>query len=170
MIYPVGPINVKEETEAGAAPSQHSILLSLRKKVYLSLIEGVTSLVFNPILPVHFTCTTAEFGFPETLDLDVSRVMVLSADAADLTALYMLLMLWRQLVFWKPGSENENNQNGNVNDADVFPPYTRDIPRLEDWEVDRMKREIWEVGPRRIGSCFWLLNGKEEYVFFLCAI
>ena len=150
---------VKDENDASTSTTIPT-LSPLRNRVYLTLIDAITGLVFNPLssprLPGSFT---PAFGYPETLYLDTARVTLLAADAADLTALYMLLMLWRQLVFWTPATGEIASQN-----TDVFPPYGRDTPRLEDWEVDRVKREIWEVGPRRIGSCFLFSGSKDGYV------
>ncbi|KAG8700200.1 hypothetical protein FRC08_004841 [Ceratobasidium sp. 394] len=87
-------------------------------------------------------------GYPETLYLDHARLAGLTADAADLGVLYMLLMLFRQLVFSSPASA-------------AAPGSARRKPIvLEDSVVDRVKREIWEVGPARLGLCF--SPGKEK--------
>ncbi|QRV92377.1 SOK1 kinase [Ceratobasidium sp. AG-Ba] len=84
-------------------------------------------------------------GYPETLYLDHARLAGLTADAADLGVLYMLLMLFRQLVFSSPGASASAR---------------RKPIGLEDSVVDRVKREIWEVGPARLGLCF--SPGKEK--------
>jgi len=153
---------ISSDDAAPAIPRARA--LPRRTLVQLSLINAITGLVFNP--PSH-TCSSSAHtsstplphpstpGYPETLYLDTGRVALLAADAADLTALYMLLMLWRQLVFWKPTGGEDSK------DGEVFPRYARGTPRLDDWEVDRVKREIWEVGPRRIGSCFFFSNEQE---------
>jgi len=93
-------------------------------------------------------------SYPETLYLDTARVALLIADAADLSALYMLIMLWRQLVYWKDGSDGLK--------YDTFPRLTRKNCKLENWEVDRIKKEIWEVSPKRVGSCFFVENGVSK--------
>ncbi|KDQ09864.1 hypothetical protein BOTBODRAFT_178606 [Botryobasidium botryosum FD-172 SS1] len=80
-------------------------------------------------------------GYPETLYLDHSRLTSLMTDASDLTALYMLLLLYRQLVF--------STASG-----------TKTKARIEDREIDRVKREVWEVGPARLGLCFFKGNGS----------
>jgi len=54
-------------------------------------------------------------------------------DASDLLGLYMLIMLFRQLTTSSAPSSS---------------------PAVEDWEIDRIKREVWEVGPSRLGLCF----------------
>lgn len=152
--------HVTENDEELPSSTRPAHILSRRMRVNMSLIDAITNLVFNP-LPSPVSAAPS-FGYPETLYLDTARVTVLAADAADLTALYMLLMLWRQLVFWTPTSgETDGDDQGC---ADVFPRYTRSTPRLEEWEVDRVKREIWEIGPRRIGSCFLFSGGKDGCV------
>ncbi|KAG8905478.1 hypothetical protein FRB99_008874 [Tulasnella sp. 403] len=32
---------------------------------------------------------------------------------------------------------------------------------VEDWEIDRVKREVWEVGPSRLGLCFDVCPSSE---------
>lgn len=108
------------------------------------LSHALTSLVFSPPTSVSTPPppTTTPLsqrlphiapppGYPETLYLDHARLAGLTADAADLGVLYALLMLFRQLVY-----------SGGRKVA------------LEDSVVDRVKREIWEVGPVRLGLCF----------------
>jgi hypothetical protein len=101
------------------------------------MIKAVSEMVFMP--PTG--------PYPETLYLDTARLALLVADAADLSALYMLIMLWRQLVYWKDGSDGPQ--------CDAFPRLTRKSSKLERWEIERIKKEIWEVCPKRVGSCFF---------------
>ncbi|KAF8513765.1 T-complex protein 11-domain-containing protein [Gautieria morchelliformis] len=155
---PAAGSRVKEEDTHVSISTPLTDTLSRRNRIHVSLIDAITSLVFNPS---RLTPSIPGMGYPETLYLDTARVTLLAGDAADLTALYMLLMLWRQLVFWSPASGEDIGEGQN---ASVFPPYTRGTPRLENWEVDRMKREIWGIGPRRMGSCFLLSRGKDGYV------
>ncbi|KAF9517278.1 hypothetical protein BS47DRAFT_1326655 [Hydnum rufescens UP504] len=75
---------------------------------------------------------TSAPGYPETLWLDQTRLSILSTDAADLTALYMMLLLYRQV-------------------AHLSSTY----PRIQEWELERVKREIWELGPDRLGWHFF---------------
>ncbi|KAG8887291.1 hypothetical protein FRB98_000277 [Tulasnella sp. 332] len=84
----------------------------------------------NTAQPQH----SCEVGFPETLYLDHARLASYINDASDLLGLYMLIMLFRQLT-----------NAGSSGAASVT---------LEDWEIDRIKREVWEVGPSRLGLCF----------------
>lgn len=80
-------------------------------------------------------------GYPEALYLDQTRLLVLSTDASDLTALYMVLMLFRQLSFSR--LQTKSVATG------------KKAADIADWEIDRVKREIWEVGPARLGWCFF---------------
>jgi hypothetical protein len=77
-------------------------------------------------------------GFPETLHLDHSRLLVLGADAADINANFMLLTLFRQLTY-----EHEASGKGGKGRKDV-----------SDEELERVRREIAAVGPARLGLCF----------------
>ncbi|CAE6412517.1 hypothetical protein ACGC1H_005467 [Rhizoctonia solani] len=108
------------------------------------LSNALTSLIFSPPATVSTPPppTTTPLsqrlphiapppGYPETLYLDHGRLAGLTADAADLGVLYAVLMLFRQLVY--SGGRKVS---------------------LEDSVVDRVKREIWEVGPVRLGLCF----------------
>ncbi|KAF8606939.1 Tcp11-domain-containing protein [Ceratobasidium sp. AG-I] len=124
------------------------------------LAHALTSLIFSPPTTVSTPPppTTTPLsqrlphiapppGYPETLYLDHARLAGLTADAADLSVLYMLLMLFRQLVF--------SNSGSSASGAGRRKPVV-----LEDSVVDRVKREIWEVGPARLGLCFSLPAGK----------
>lgn len=98
-------------------------------------------------------------GYPETLWLDQTRMSVLSTDAADLTAVYMLLMLYRQMAHVSPTSpssppsrSNYPSSSSSANGNSVSPKPKIDI---KEWELARVKREIWEVGPARLGWCFF---------------
>lgn len=74
-------------------------------------------------------------GYPETLYLDHVRLTTLRNDAADFTSLYMLLMLYRQLVY-----------SGSTAGASKV-AFSVD-------ELLALKKEIWEIGPARLGLCF----------------
>ena len=78
-------------------------------------------------------------GYPETLWLDQTRLSILSTDAADLLALYMLMLLFRQAV----------HSLGASNDPSSSSPY------IHPWELERVKKEIWELGPERPGWRFF---------------
>ncbi|OCH86385.1 Tcp11-domain-containing protein [Obba rivulosa] len=74
-------------------------------------------------------------GYPETLYLDYTRLATLSAEAADYTALYMLLMLYRQFVHSGPNAQLDR---------------TKDSVSLE--ELMNLKREIRGIGPQHLGQ------------------
>ncbi|KAF8333546.1 T-complex protein 11-domain-containing protein [Cantharellus anzutake] len=138
-----------------------------RSLVFEAVAEGIVDLVFSP--PAFSPSTIASFsrqiflppsqqpsepppslfchqqpqqapssaasGYPETLWLDQTRLGILSADAADLSVLYMLILLFRQVVHSvKPSSSS---------------------PHIQAWELDRLKKEIWELGPERPGWRFF---------------
>jgi hypothetical protein len=61
--------------------------LAPRTRVVLAVVRGLADLIFEP--PEHY---------PETLFLDHARLVQLAKDCADLSALYALLLLFRQLA------------------------------------------------------------------------
>lgn len=126
--------------------------LSRSQQMQVCVLTGIVDLIFNPPTPLAASSARSRTihvspppvfvtlpGYPETLFLDISRLMLLTSDAADLTATYMLLMLYRQLVFTAPTPS----------------PGAGAKPKIEDTEVDGLKREIWQVGPPRLGLCFY---------------
>ncbi|KAF8208914.1 T-complex protein 11-domain-containing protein [Mycena galopus ATCC 62051] len=74
--------------------------------------------------------------YPETSYLDNARILLLSTDAVDLTALYMFLLLYRQLKL----SSSESATSGSVPD---------------EWELAKIKREIRDIGSSRLGYSFY---------------
>jgi len=129
--------------------------LQRNQQIYLATLKGLTDLVFHPPLPVP--CTTLPIpttplsqaalpaisplsGYPETSYLDNARLLLLSTDAADTTALYMFLLLYRQLVF------SESSE----------PNIRQDAPRVDDSELLKLKKEIRDIGSSRLGYCFAL--------------
>ncbi|KAG8926516.1 hypothetical protein FRC01_008750 [Tulasnella sp. 417] len=108
---------------------------SRSKHVMAALCSAMVNVVFDPPAPGPDAPAVAgapvpEKAYPETLYLDHARLNNYVNDAADLLGLYMLIMLFRQLT---------------TSGASAG---------LEDWEIDRIKREVWEVGPSRLGMCF----------------
>ncbi|KAI0354957.1 Tcp11-domain-containing protein [Trametes cingulata] len=77
-------------------------------------------------------------GYPETFYLDYGRFGTLNTDAADFTALYMLLMMYRQLVHSPLARADARTR------ADALAPDA----------LVRLKKEIWEIGPAHPGLCF----------------
>jgi hypothetical protein len=79
--------------------------------------------------------------FPETTYLDSARIIVLGTDAANVTAMCMFLLLYRQLVF----SSSKNRLTVN---------------KIEELDMLRLKEEIRDIAPRRLGYCF--IRPEEE--------
>ena len=141
-----------------------NIFRSLRRSIQINItvIKAIINLVFDPRLPdsllgpassspatgtsrvlptpaTRSPCLAVEI--PETLFLDVSRLGVYTTDAVDLTAIYMLLLLYRQLVFSGTPSFGLGG-NGDVSRGIV------------EAELTKLKSEIWAIAPPRLGSCF----------------
>lgn len=128
--------------------------LGQRSRVILSVIEGLVDLIFNPPSPVPLaspivTTTSPSHqlipniitqlpDYPETLFLDHSRLIQLTKDAADVTSVYLLLMLHRQLLV-------SSYQDSTIPRREVNP---------EDVDMQLVKKEILELAPRNIGRCF----------------
>ena len=128
--------------------------LGKRTHVILSTLKGLIDLVFAPLSPVPLssppvtttmpsnqsvpTVVSQLSGYPETLYLDHSRLILLTRDAADLTAVYALLMLYRQLVFSSSSTPSNPRRDASLDDADL----------------QRLKLEIWEIGPPNLGRHF----------------
>ncbi|KDQ62422.1 hypothetical protein JAAARDRAFT_30329 [Jaapia argillacea MUCL 33604] len=127
-------------------------------QVHFSVLKAMTDLVFHPPCsgpptPTHDLATSHTRSnhrpsggpllvYPETLYLDHSRLLVLSKDAADLAALYMLFLLYRQLIYSDAGARRI---------------------KIDDDELVTLKKEIWDIGPPRLGYCFsreWHEKGK----------
>ncbi|RDX53333.1 Tcp11-domain-containing protein [Lentinus brumalis] len=79
-------------------------------------------------------------GYPETFFLDYSRLATLSTDASDFTALYSLLMLYRQLVHSHMHRQSRTSAQART--------------LVSNDELLRLKKEIWEIGPPHLGLCF----------------
>lgn len=127
-------------------PSRHVQIQTAVTKAIVGLIfDPPSSASSPPNSPTHRTKNQAGLsGYPETLYLDHSRLASLSTDAADFTAVYMLLMLYRQLVH----SGGFSTQNMKLD------------------ELLSLKKEIWEIGPQHPGYCFVCpgLNHSKERV------
>ncbi|TDL17862.1 Tcp11-domain-containing protein [Rickenella mellea] len=141
----------KHSSQPLSLPLSPSVPLPSRHTTQLTIATALTDLLFYPpsspptSLPPLPTTTPINKGlpsivplpgYPETLFLDHSRVLLLTADVGDLMAVYVLLMLYRQLVFTSTGGNGVGR------------------PKIEESEVEKLKKEIWEVGPQRLGLCF----------------
>ncbi|KAH7921318.1 Tcp11-domain-containing protein [Leucogyrophana mollusca] len=121
--------------------------LASTQQAYLSVLKGLTDLVFNPpstppsIQPPHNSLTSVSPLplYPETTYLDSARLLVLATDAADTTAMYMFLLLYRQLVF---------------SDAATSATASRDPSKVSDGELLKLKKEIRDVSSSHLGNCF----------------
>jgi hypothetical protein len=117
--------------------------LQRNQQAYISALKALTDLVFTPpsLAPSHPPtasppANSALPGYPETSYLDGARLVLLSTDAADITAVYMYLLLYRQLVFSESGS------------------LQGDVPKVEDSELSNLKTEIRDIGSSHLGYCF----------------
>ncbi|KAH8114533.1 T-complex protein 11-domain-containing protein [Phellopilus nigrolimitatus] len=140
-------------------PNQLKSLSSVLKIVATVLPALVDLIVFPPIktsatLPTSPTTTpvtkkqptyqvSVQPGYPETLYLDHSRLLMLTADAADITASFMFLSMFRQFVYASPPKKGKRIS-------------------VSDDELVQLKREIAAVGPPRPGVCFCKDHGLKD--------
>ena len=125
--------------------------LNRAHQAYICVLKGLTDLIFDPpILSSKLSTPTASFqsalptatslpGYPETSFLDSARLVALSTDAADTTAMYMFLMLYRQLVFFNPNPRNSTSTQ---------------IPRVTESDLAQLKIEIRDIASCHLGYCF----------------
>lgn len=115
-------------------------------QIQIAITKAIVNLVFDSPSQISSTppssvpsspqlSSPSRPGYPETLYLDHVRLNTLRNDAADFTSLYMLLMLYRQLVY-----------SGSTAGA---PKAAISVD-----ELLALKKEIWEIGPTRLGLCF----------------
>ncbi|KAI6114404.1 T-complex protein 11-domain-containing protein [Pisolithus sp. B1] len=118
--------------------------LTQTQKTYISVLKGLTDLVFDPPPTPAPQCSSGSTVvapsamcplplYPETTYLDSARLLVLATDAADTAAMYMFLLLYRQLIFSDAGDS----------------AVTRD--RVNDAELLRLKREIRDISSSHLG-------------------
>jgi len=139
-------------------PSHPSSSLDYRSlnptlQAYLCVLRGFTDLIFDPPSPVLSSklsgpaasshsvlpTTTSLPGYPETSFLDSTRLVTFSTDAADTTAMYMFLMLYRQLVCVKPNSPHATSWQ---------------IPKVSESDLSQLKTEIRAIASCHLGYCF----------------
>ncbi|KAJ7670235.1 T-complex protein 11-domain-containing protein [Mycena rosella] len=126
--------------------------LQRNQQVYLATLKGLTDLVFTSPSPANLISVPAAAtplstlptisslpGYPETSYLDNARILLLSTDAVDLTALYMFLLLYRQLRL--SGAADS--------------PRAASGASADEWELARIKREIRDIGSSRLGYSFY---------------
>ena len=113
------------------------------QQIYLSVLKGLTDLVFDPPCgPSHSSSVTPRVPkstiphlplYPETTYLDGARLLVLSGEAADATAMYMFLLLFRQLVFSDPSDPTL---------------------KVSDAQLASLKKEIRDISSSHLSHCF----------------
>ena len=137
-------------------PSDHLHYATMTKnqQIYLSALKGVVDLIFEtsglpqavtsynspPTSPINSpTASSPLLTIPETLYLDKSRLLQLGSDVNDTTALYMCMLLFRQLIFSEPLG------------GGLSAPSS---PKIDLEEMTRLKHEIRALGSSRLGSYF----------------
>lgn len=113
------------------------------QQIYLSVLKALTDLVFDPpsapsptspVSPRVPKSTIPHLPlYPETTYLDGARLLVLSGEAADATAMYMSLLLFRQLVF-----SDSSDSTLKVSDA----------------QLASLKKEIRDISSSHLSHCF----------------
>jgi hypothetical protein len=136
-------------------PSGHLNYATMTKnqQIYLSALKGVVDLIFEtsgfpqaatspnspPTSPINSpTASSPLLTIPETLYLDKSRLLQLGLEVNDTTALYMCMLLFRQLVFSEP-----------LGGLSASSP-----PKVDLEDMTRLKHEIRALGSSRLGSYF----------------
>ena len=117
--------------------------LSTNQQIHLATVMGLVDLVFLPPTDRVNAATSssrldgslATIAYPETLYLDATRLAAFSSEAAELTALYLSLLLYRQLIQIKARTGCET----------VSPS----LPRLQ-----KLKAELRAISGSRLGCCF----------------
>ncbi|KAI0670793.1 T-complex protein 11-domain-containing protein [Trametes maxima] len=154
----------KELSSSDCPQSQLFLSSSRPTQVLMAVVKATVGLIFDPPPPgsssppsssqstptvttppssssrssSHSSSSSAYYlGYPETFYLDYGRFGTLNTDAADFTALYMLLMMYRQLVHSPLNHDPRSRADAVAPDALV-----------------QLKKEIWEIGPAHPGLCF----------------
>lgn len=134
--------------------------MTRNQQVYITVLRGLVDIVFDPWLSsasnqalslpstplgsLPPTPTTPASPFPptvsrpETLYLDKSRLTNFSTDAADLTVLYMFMLLFRQLSFIDLGKDSSTKPLRSMDDADML----------------QLRQELLDIGPAKMSACF----------------
>lgn len=114
--------------------------LSTNQQVHLAALMGLVDLIFTPhIDPTNETPSPSDqlpTTYPETLYLDAKRLTALSLEAADLTALYLSLLLYRQLAQSRSEAGSE-----------------RRSPSLSC--LQKLKEELRAIAGNRLVYCFF---------------
>lgn len=134
------------------------------QQIYLSVLRALTDLVFEPPcgpsptpVPHSHSLQRERVSkssipylplYPETTYLDGARLLVLSGEAADATAMYMFLLLFRQLAF----SDPDSNACGD--------PSSRVV--VTDAQLASLKKEIRDISSGHLGHCFTQVKGDSD--------
>ncbi|KIK69559.1 hypothetical protein GYMLUDRAFT_254870 [Collybiopsis luxurians FD-317 M1] len=119
------------------------------RQIYLSVLKGLTDLVFHPPVTNQDSeigsklrdLSTVSVDYPETLHLDQARLRSLSRDLGDIVVSYMLLLLFRQLLYsseWEEGPSSISSRSLS--------------PKLDDATLVKIKNEILVINSARVGS------------------
>ncbi|KAF5389174.1 hypothetical protein D9757_003525 [Collybiopsis confluens] len=131
--------------------------LGRNRQIYLSVLKGLTDLVFYSPVAASESIPGARFwessnscvNYPETLYLDQVRLGSLSRDLDDIVVSYMLLLLFRQLIH---ASESEEEPSSITS----RPP----LSRLDDATLLKIKNEITVINSSRVGHLLLPAHGQ----------
>ena len=130
--------------------------LPRNQQTYLAVLRGLVDLVFDPppasssppstptsspstpIATLVATPSSRLAGYPETSYLDNTRLALLGADVADILAMHMFLLLFRQLVFSESKESLTPSQEKTVHPTDLM----------------KLKSEIRDIASARLGFFF----------------
>ena len=116
--------------------------LDKKHQLYVSVVRGIVDTIFGPpslpsIASTNIRPSTLDHplpSLPETLYLDQGRIQNYSSEIADTVALWMFLLLYRQLASCSSQGR-----------------YHKD--RVDEYAAI-LKQEIRAIGPRSLGTCF----------------
>jgi len=129
--------------------------LPRNQQTYLAVLRGLVDLVFDPppassppstptstpstpITTLVATPSSRLAGYPETSYLDNTRLALLGADVADILAMHMFILLFRQIVFSESKESSPSSQERTIHPTDLM----------------KLKSEIRDIASSRLGSFF----------------
>ena len=130
--------------------------LPRNQQTYLAVLRGLVDLVFDPppespsspsspastpstpVTTLPATSPSRLAGYPETSYLDNTRLALLGTDVADILAMHMFLLLFRQLVFSETKESLTSSQGRTVHTTDLM----------------KLKSEIRDIASARLGFFF----------------
>ncbi|KAF9267453.1 hypothetical protein L218DRAFT_955334 [Marasmius fiardii PR-910] len=115
--------------------------LGKNRQVYLAALKGITELAFYPPFlrqprPGSTLFPASLPDYPETLYLDHARLRNLTKEIGDVVALYMLLLLYRQLLCSSKWSDECSRRCTSV--------------KVEERDLMKIKHEIQAIGSARL--------------------